>query len=152
MWLHTEHTGVVTYGTVYTQTSLIWWSLKSWGSAVNFGYFRYSTGREEERGYHFSILYLISASTHTISVWHNQAVARNTRLGAWKMCFSQEHQFNKIQFCLWAQSLSYPLTILLHDYHDAAQVFTASSCVFVKFQLDSHERNTEFAEPCPSAL
>lgn len=56
------------------------------------------------------------------------------------MCFSQEHQSNKIQFSLQPQSLSYPLTILLHDYHDAAQVFTASSYVFVKFQLDSHER------------
>lgn len=56
------------------------------------------------------------------------------------MCFSQEYQSNKIQFYLQPQSLSYPLTILIHDYHDAAQVFTASSYVFVKFQLDSHER------------
>lgn len=28
----------------------------------------------------------------------------------------------------------------LHDCHDAAQAFTASSYVFVKFQLDSHEK------------
>lgn len=72
-WPNTEHTRVVTYTTVYTQTSLIWWSPKSQvltHTAVHFGYFRCSTVREEEREYHFSIPCLNSAFTQTIFVWH----------------------------------------------------------------------------------
>lgn len=62
-WPHTEHTQVVTYRTVCTQTMI---SQFLTHTAVHFGYFRYSIGIGEERGHHFSVPCLISASTQIV--------------------------------------------------------------------------------------